>query len=308
MGIVRVTTDVTCLHGHPGPCSADHIGPISLGFTHRPQFLYLCKPCNSAKNNRMTRADVQLLLKAEATGEQVISWHSRAVWDLLKEKVNNAETAGRLSKVLRDARHSLMAVLQRIASAKHYLFLASLLDLHFADFDVEFVNLRVKNHLTVYDEMKKKRTSGQVVKQKGRRCRVAFQELLKYFEKTNRNALVVETRESKVMLERCLAEAKKVKADTQELDQEIERALKLEGANAMEETFCRLAGHMTAFPTEKFKNARACLEKCMDLVGRELASRWEDERYVRPSADDLDQLADDAEGREDLEAPDERDK
>lgn len=39
-----------CRHGHPGPCHADHIGPISLGFAHRPRFQMLCASCNSAKN------------------------------------------------------------------------------------------------------------------------------------------------------------------------------------------------------------------------------------------------------------------
>jgi Alw26I/Eco31I/Esp3I family type II restriction endonuclease len=46
--------DEFCLRGHRGPCDADHIGPISLGFTHHALFQMLCKSCNSAKNNRMS--------------------------------------------------------------------------------------------------------------------------------------------------------------------------------------------------------------------------------------------------------------
>jgi len=40
--------------------SADHIGPISLGFTHRPKFNPLCSPCNSRKNNRVTLEDEKI--------------------------------------------------------------------------------------------------------------------------------------------------------------------------------------------------------------------------------------------------------
>jgi len=56
--------------------SADHIGPISLGFCHRAKFQPMTKNENSAKNNRMNLSDIQTLLADEANNEQVISWHS----------------------------------------------------------------------------------------------------------------------------------------------------------------------------------------------------------------------------------------
>jgi Alw26I/Eco31I/Esp3I family type II restriction endonuclease len=59
MGLIRANfSNELCFNGHPGPCSADHIGPLSLGFTHRPEFQLLCKSCNSAKNNRMALREV----------------------------------------------------------------------------------------------------------------------------------------------------------------------------------------------------------------------------------------------------------
>jgi 5-methylcytosine-specific restriction endonuclease McrA len=74
MGRIRADfSSESCFSGHPGPCSADHIGPLSLGFTHRPEFQLLCKPCNSAKNNRMSLREVVHLRKVEAGGETVIS-------------------------------------------------------------------------------------------------------------------------------------------------------------------------------------------------------------------------------------------
>lgn len=83
MGQIRANfSNELCFNGHSGPCSADHIGPLSLGFTHRPEFQFLCKSCNSAKNNRMVLREVVYLREVEAKGESVISWHSKALWDL----------------------------------------------------------------------------------------------------------------------------------------------------------------------------------------------------------------------------------
>jgi Alw26I/Eco31I/Esp3I family type II restriction endonuclease len=122
-----------CRHGHPGPCNADHIGPISLGFAHRPEFQFLCNTCNSAKNNRMSQGDVNLLIAAEGRGEVVTSWSCKQLWDLCKGLVKSEESAKRLSKLLRDNRHTVMYMLEEIARAGHYTFLSTYLGLHHAD-------------------------------------------------------------------------------------------------------------------------------------------------------------------------------
>ena len=149
MGILRRDfRNEPCRNGHPGPCQADHIGPISLGFDHRPHFQLLCGPCNSAKNNRMEPSDVAWLIARERLGESVISWHSRQAWDSCKSRVQTGEQALRLSKILRDNRHSYMAALSQFAERGHFGFLASLLELGYADFDVEFEGLRIVDHIT----------------------------------------------------------------------------------------------------------------------------------------------------------------
>ena len=50
--------------GKPSP---DHVGPISLGFIHRPHFRPMCSACNSKKNNRMTLSDIKSLFKINIT-------------------------------------------------------------------------------------------------------------------------------------------------------------------------------------------------------------------------------------------------
>ena len=80
--------------------SADHIGPISLGFCHSPFFAPMTKEENSAKNNRLRYQDVLKLIQLESEGNQVVSWHTKPVWDRRKFKVFNDKDALKLSKIL----------------------------------------------------------------------------------------------------------------------------------------------------------------------------------------------------------------
>src|SRR5690606_1922079 len=93
MGRVRTQfVNEICRNGHPGPCAADHIGPLSLGFTHRPEFQLLCNACNSAKNNRMTLSDIQHLKAVQEKGEKIISWYGKKLWAELNGRVDTDET------------------------------------------------------------------------------------------------------------------------------------------------------------------------------------------------------------------------
>src|SRR5439155_1114271 len=59
--------------------SPDHIGPMSLGFAHRPKFHPMTSSQNSSKGNRMTLNDVKVLISDEEKGETVVSWHSKFI-------------------------------------------------------------------------------------------------------------------------------------------------------------------------------------------------------------------------------------
>jgi hypothetical protein len=91
--------------------SPDHIGPISIGFCHRPKFRPMTKKENIAKGNRMTLADVKQLVKDEESGEQVVSWHSSFIWDILKHKVKDSADAKKLSSLMRQNLHNILAIL-----------------------------------------------------------------------------------------------------------------------------------------------------------------------------------------------------
>jgi len=271
-----------CTRGHCGPCDADHIGPISLGFTHHTLFQLLCKSCNSAKNNRMSLSDVQHLLRAEAAGANVISWHSQALWDFRKNSVSNDETALRLSKLLRDNRHSFMAILRRIERAGHYAFLLSLLHLDYADFNVEFQGLEVVEHLTRFvAEKRKKRTTKYALEQKARRCRIALESLHTYFKKKNRNEFVIALPETELATIAAIAVLKESPDEVRKLDKQIARVMKLRKQNAVDSGFRRVLRRIPIRWPQQFRIARDSLGAAMAAVGEKLSAQWYDERYVR---------------------------
>lgn len=184
-----------------GPCeqcgneeelTADHIGPISLGFTHRPKFHALCRSCNSAKNNRMSFEDVQVLCRDEDLGAKVVSWHAQAIWDAYKNEVHDDEGALRLSKMMRVNQHHYLDILGEISEAGYNEFLKRFLHPEYADHahelegfdgtDYTFDNLTKKPRHDTYSDKKKQRQQ-----------RITFEALDGYNEKEGRNVRKIHT-------------------------------------------------------------------------------------------------------------------
>lgn len=283
MGEIRAKfRNEPCRNEHNGPCDADHIGPISLGFSHHPKFQMLCSSCNSTKNNRMNQSDIRLLCQMERAGASVVSWHSNALWDLRKQSVSDDETALRLSKILRDNRHSFMAMLREIERAGHHAFLMSLLNLEYADYDVEFEELKVLDHVTQFASQKRtRRTTKYAIEQKARRCRIALESLRTYFKKKNRSAFVISLPETEAATAAAIAALKDSPKEFRKLDKQVARLLKLSKLEAIDSGFRRLLRKLPSpWPTE-FRIAQSSLRQAMQAVARELSGRWEDERYVR---------------------------
>lgn len=282
MGILRRDfRNEICLNGHPGPCQADHIGPISLGFNHRPHFQLLCGSCNSAKNNRMYPSDIAWLIEREKSGEEVISWHSKTLWDICKYRVSNQEHSLRLSKVLRDNRHCYMHALSVIAANGHFAFLASLLELSYAEFDVEFVGLKIVDHITSWEEIRHiKRETKYAAEQKTRRSRIAFGELLTYFDRTNRNSFVVETQKSAELLKSLLEVLDQMRSTTNAFDRAISASCSAHVAE-IDEKIRATYDEFSDFDFAQFGEARTMLRLHMDEIGEKLASMWDDERFTR---------------------------
>lgn len=193
MGLIKTQfKDELCADGDDGAPTADHIGPLSLGFCHRPEFQLLSKGANSAKNNRMTLSDIQNLLASESRGEQVISWYATELWNRTKLDIKTDEDALRLSKILRDNQRIAMHVLWLLFIKKKFAFLAALLELSHANHNYEFIDLHIKNFITSYSKLERFLKSPQyIAEQKARRVRIAFEALHAYGQKENRHSFIL---------------------------------------------------------------------------------------------------------------------
>lgn len=116
--------------------TADHIGPISLGFAHTTIFQPMCQPCNSAKNNRMTEKDYKKALFFYKSGEEIISWFMKKCWDKII-KIENIKIED-LRNILRENFANILTIFAEISNEGYYNYLLRFLNPQFAFYTFEF--------------------------------------------------------------------------------------------------------------------------------------------------------------------------
>lgn len=180
--------------GEKRKMTADHIGPISLGFTHRAKFNPICNSCNSGKNNRLTPKDMKLLIEDEQRGEEVVSWHSKYIWNELKTKIKNEKDALNLSKAMRLNLHNVLSLLSIIKDRGHIKFLMKYLHPEYSFVDYRFQRfhpLRL-NELKI---IKNPLDSKNKRKNASRYIRISLDSLDEYQQKKNRRVREFESPE-----------------------------------------------------------------------------------------------------------------
>jgi hypothetical protein len=159
---------------------------------------------NSAKNNRMTLSDVKTLIKLEKEGANIVSWHSKYIWDFLKSKVKNNSDALRLSKIMHKNLHNVLTVLALIAEAGYDKFLVSnFLHPEHAYFSISFKGFNPKDGS--YEEMiktpgKKKQYSNN----EKRYIRISLESLDAYKKVKNRNTKTIKSKNVQSALDKTL--------------------------------------------------------------------------------------------------------
>lgn len=268
---------------HPRPCSADHIGPISLGFCHRPEFQLLCTPCNSAKNNRMYFSDVQHLINIEQSDIEIVTWYAKPIWDNCKSQVTDKESALRLSRVMRDNRNVAMLLLHFFMENNEYLFLLSLLNLQYADFEYSIIPESIKIHkqIVTVDFSQKTSTLKYVNIQKTRKIRVAFSALDEYSKKENRNGYVYTNTQIEDLKSEALKLLKSTDSFHAELNQQLISALSEDAPENAIDSFLSKIDYNSISSYPVFTQVKNLLKQVMTLVAAELASKWDGPRYAR---------------------------
>lgn len=169
--------------------SADHIGPISLGFCHSRFFAPLCSSCNSSKNNRFYKKDVDELIRLENEGNTVISWHSKYVWDTMKNDIHNDADAKRLSTIMSRSHQSVLSLFSIIYDKTGKEFLMRYLHPEYSMYDIRFKNFdptdlsKLEVIRTVLDSKNKRKNQERYV-------RIAFESLDDFKNKDNRRTVI----------------------------------------------------------------------------------------------------------------------
>ena len=186
MGEFHKQPEMACpLCGKVGRMTADHIGPVSLGFCHSKYLTPLCSSCNSAKNNRFTKSDVDRLIALEKHGETFISWHSKYIWDLLKTKINNDADAQKASSVMAKCHQNILHILSLIYKHTGTDFLVRYLHPEYSMVDYRFENFDL-NHLDGIKIIAKPLDSKNKRNNQERYLRIAFDSLADFGKKENR--------------------------------------------------------------------------------------------------------------------------
>lgn len=211
--------------------SADHIGPISLGFCHRPKFHPLTKAENSAKNNRMSLNDVMVLLEDEKT-EQVVSWHSKFIWNKFKNKVASDKDAVKLSDLMRKNLHHILIVFSMIDEKGYGYFLAQFLNAEYSFFDYKFEEFSPETGK--YKKFTSKKLTGKNQQNNIKRYfRIAFDKLQEYKVIENRKTNLWKHKEVDTELEKLfvLLKAKKNKEAKTQLENVFKKLADLSESN-----------------------------------------------------------------------------
>ena len=173
--------------------SADHVGPISLGFVHDPRYLQRMEGSeNSTKRDHLRIEDVDKMIRIEQrTGICAMSWYSEMLWDYIQ--MHYKEEPWKVDTCYKDALKQNMAnymyILRRILEANPTdgrMFLQdAFLRPHFEEFAYSYqfneqgdIIARSPRHITERSQNEMERY-----------CRIAFDSVFEYAEKDNRNAV-----------------------------------------------------------------------------------------------------------------------
>lgn len=277
----RVTTGACPRCGEVRQLTADHVGPISLGFRHTPYFEAVCASCNSAKNNRMSLADVRRLLELEAAGSPVTSWHATPLWDLTRRRVTDDAAALRLSKLLNVNQHEFLRLLLRARTAGVPDVLMQFLSPEYAEERVDFIGL--DRETLRYERIERRPRQPTYFRSKAARLvRIAFEALDDYAQKPKRNVQAV-PEELVADVSREVDDAiRQGVGDESEWREPLLDALDPdEPPTVRENRLQELIGPGFYEPTHDYRYVRAAFERYMDCVGEILAARLDDDHAIK---------------------------
>ncbi len=171
--------------------TADHIGPISLGFVHDSRFLQpMDSSSNSAKRDRLQLIDIEKIIEtSERTGVYPMSWYSKDIWEYIKE--NYDKNIEKIEGAYRDALKQNMSnfmfllyhILQNCSERGEIFLVEAFLQPHYHSFDFSYT-FNEKGEIL---DQKPRNYTGRSENEANRYQRIAITTVYDYHEKENRN-------------------------------------------------------------------------------------------------------------------------
>lgn len=171
--------------------SADHIGPISLGFVHDPRYLQpMSGSDNSSKRDRLQIEDIETIISTEKrTGVYPMSWQSKLIWEYIKN--NYKQNPDKVASVYRDAlkqnmvnyMYILYSIMDRCENSGERFLTKAFLEPNYHYFEQSYT---FNNNGEIVASSPRHYT-GRNANETDRYRRIAIEAVLDFQEKENRN-------------------------------------------------------------------------------------------------------------------------
>lgn len=171
--------------------SADHIGPISLGFVHDSHYLQpMSGSDNSSKRDRLQIVDIENILETEKrTGVYPMSWQSKIIWEYIKSnyKKHPDKVASSYRDALKQNMTNFMYILLTILESCPYkgedFLVSAFLEPNYKYFKYSYT-FNDKGEIINKTE---RHYTGRNQNETDRYKRIAIESVYDYNEKNNRN-------------------------------------------------------------------------------------------------------------------------
>lgn len=184
--------------------SADHIGPISLGFVHDPRYLQPMEGGdNSAKRDRLQVIDVKKIIQTERrTGIYPMSWYSKEIWEYIKK--NYKQNTSKVGTIYRDALKQNMAnymyilwnILENCPRNGQPFLIEAFLAPNFEYFEFDYA-FNAEGEII---NQSPRHYTDRNRNESDRYCRIAIESVYDYMDKDNRNTTPYLTRSERDFL------------------------------------------------------------------------------------------------------------
>lgn len=171
--------------------SADHIGPISLGFVHDPHYLQpMSKSDNSSKRDRLSVEDIENIIETQnRTGVYPMSWQSRLIWEYIRK--NYKANPDKVPTCYRDAlkqnmnnyMNVLYTILEQCPNNGEAFLVKAFLEPNYTHFKYSY-KFNEKGDIV---ESKPRHNTGRMSNEMERYKRIAIESVYDYNNKDNRN-------------------------------------------------------------------------------------------------------------------------